>query len=286
MAVKFFGQYLLEKNIIKREDLLAALDFQKSKNMDFGECALAKGYIKDKDLANLTSAQKQVDMKFGEVAIKLNIMTPEQVEDVLTMQKNNHIFFGEALVEQGVITPAVLESELSLFKQDQSKYIIGDIKTPDGTKNPDAVKGMVDMTIKMFQRIARLQVKADDGYITDSEPADIFVLASISLHGSLKYEYALSLPREVSALIASAIIGEDIDNSATEMIKDGVKEFCNIVCGNIISKLSISGIEMDLSPPQEAVSSLNGYNFLRGRRAIYYPLVSFKGDGTLILIEG
>lgn len=286
MAVKFFGQFLLEKNIIEREELLGALEFQKSKNTDFGDCALAKGYITDKDLANLKSAQKQVDMKFGEVAIKLNIMTPEQVEDVLAMQKKNHIFFGEALVEKGIITSDILERELSLFKQDQSKYISGNIKTPDGIKHPDAVKSMVDMTQKMFQRIARLQVKVDDGFVTDSEPLISFLLASISLHGSLKYEYSLSLSREISAMIASAIIGEDVDNSATELIKDGVKEFCNIVCGNIISKLSISGIEMDLSPPQEAVSSGSGYNFLKGREAIYYPLVSFKGDSTLILIEG
>jgi len=286
MAVKFFGQYLLEKNIIKREELLEALEFQKSKNMDFGECAFAKGYITDKDLANLKSAQKQVDMKFGEVAIKLNIMTLEQVEDVLAMQKKNHIFFGEALVEKGIITSDILERELSLFKQDQSKYITGDIMTPGGIKNPDAVKSMVDMTQKMFQRIARLQVKVDDGFMTHDEPQKSFLLASISLHGSLKYEYALSLPLEISALIASAIIGEAIESSATGMIKDGVKEFCNIVCGNIISKLSISGIEMDISPPQEAVSSDSGYNFLRGRKAIYYPLVSFKGDSTLILIEG
>jgi len=287
MAVKFFGQFLLEKNIIKREELLDTLEFQKSKNMDFGECALAKGYITDKDLANLKSAQKQVDMKFGEVAIKLNIMTPEQVEDVLTMQKKNHIFFGEALVEKGIIASDILERELSLFKQDQSKYLTGNIIIPAGIKNPDAVKSIVDITQKMFQRIARLQVKVDDGFVTDSEPLMSFVLASISLHGSLKYEYALSLSREISALIASAIIGESIDNSATELIKDGVKEFCNIVCGNIISKLSISGIEMDLSPPQEAVSSGNVYNLLRGRKAIYYPLVSFKGDSAaLILIEG
>ena len=286
MAVKFFGQYLLEKNIIKREDLLETVEFQKSKNMDFGECALAKGYITDKDLANLKSAQKQVDMKFGEVAIKLNILTPQQVEDVLAMQKKNHIFFGEALVEQGIITSDILERELSLFKQDQSRYITGDIKIPDGIKNPDAVKTMVDMTQKMFQRIARLQVKVDDGFIAGIEPSNSFLLASISLHGSIKYEYALSLPLEISALIASAIIGESIENSATGMIKDGVKEFCNIICGNIISKLSISGIEMDISPPQEAVSSGNSYSFLKGRKAIYYPLVSYKGDSSLILVEG
>jgi len=285
MAVKFFGQYLLEKNIIKREELWDAVEFQKLKNMDFGECAFAKGYITDEDIANLKSVQKQVDMKFGEVAIKLNILTPEQVEDVLTMQKKNHIFLGEALVEKGILISDVVERELSLFNQEQSKYIASDIKTPGGIKNADAVKGMVDMTQKMFQRIVRLQVKVDDGFVTHDEPSKNFLLASISLYGSLKYEYALLLSREISALIASAIMGEDIDNSATELIKDGVKEFCNIVCGNIISKLSISGIEMDISPPKEAVSSDSGYNFLRGRKAIYYPLVSFKGDSALILIE-
>ncbi len=286
MAVKFFGQYLLEKNIIRPQDLVEAVEYQESKNQSFGECAMSKGYLTMEDVKKIQNEQIKTDMQFGEIAVKSGLLTPDRVEEILTIQKNNRIFIGRALVEKGFITREILDRELALFKEDQRKYVTGEIITPDGIENPEIVKDIVDMTQKMLQRLTRLNIKAGEGFITDAEPEKNFLLISVSLSGSHRYEYVFSSSHEISRLIASAFIDEEIQNDQTNIIADGVKEFCNITCGNIIAKLSLRGLIIDISPPEEVNFSANGYNLLKGREALYYTLTSPRGDSTLIVIGG
>lgn len=286
MGVKFFGQFLLEKNIIKPEELIKAVECQESRNLRFGGYALSKGYLTEKDIERIQNEQKRTDMQFGEIAVKLGILNSTQVKEILTMQKNDHIFIGEALAEKGFLTSDVLERELSLFKADQSQYITGEIIIPDSTENPEIVRDMADMTQKMLQRMAHINIKVDHGFISNEEPQRNFLLVSIRLSGSLKYEYAISSSLETSRLIASNIIGEEIKEESREVIADGVKEFCNIICGNIVAKIAKRGKTVDITPPKEVVYSVDGYHLIKGRRAIYYSLVSPEGDITLILVEG
>ncbi|MBI5050478.1 MAG: chemotaxis protein CheX [Nitrospirae bacterium] len=285
MAVKFFGQYLLEKNIIKPEQLIQAVDYQESRKLKFGEYALSKGYLTEKDIARIQAEQRRTDMKFGELAVKLEIITPAQVEEILTMQKNDHIFIGQAMVEKGFLTSQVLERELALFKADQSRYISEEITIPQGVDNPEIIKNIVDLTQKMLLRMAYLNVKLGSGYLSNKEPEKNFLLVSVHLHGSIQYHYAVSASQEMSKLIASKIIGEDIEDMTREVIADGVKEFCNIVCGNIIAKIAQKGKTVDISPPMEMVYSDKGYQLLKGKNAVYYPIVSPKGDLMLIVVQ-
>ena len=286
MGIKFFGQYLLEKNLIKPEHLIQAVEYQESKKLKFGEYALAKGYLTEKDIARIQAEQRRTDMKFGELAVKLGIITSAQVEEILTRQKNDHIFIGQALVEKGFLTSQVLERELALFKADQSRYISEEVTIPQGAANPDIIKDIVDLTQKMLLRVAYLNVKIGSGYLSNKEPEKNFLLVSVYLHGSLQYHYAVSASQEMSKLITSKIIGEDIEDMTGEVIADGVKEFCNITCGNIIAKMAQKGKPADISPPMEIAYSDKGYQLLKGKNAVYYPLISPKGEITLILVQG
>lgn len=286
MGVKFFGQFLLEKNIITPQQLIEAVEYQESRNLKFGEYALSKGYLTERDILKIQNEQRYTDLCFGEIAVKLNILTPVQVEEILTIQKNDHIFIGEALVIKGFLTADVLKRELSLFKADQSQYITGEITIPKGVENPEIVKDIVDLTQKMLLRMAYINVKVGNGYISNKEPQKNFILVSVFLSGSFKYQYAISTSFEISRLIASKIIGKDIKDESREVIADGVKEFCNITCGNIIAKIAQKGKTMDISPPVEVGYSHGSYHLVRGENAIYYPLISPKGDVTLILVKG
>lgn len=286
MGVKFFGQYLLEKKTITPQQLIEAVEYQESKNLKFGEYALSKGYLKRTDIIRIQNEQKRVDMQFGEVAVKLNILTPTQVLEILTMQKNDHVYIGDALVIKGFITKGVLERELALFKEDQSKYAAGEIHVPEGVSNPDIVKDVVNLTQKMLQRIAYLNIKVGEGFISTNEPEENYILVSVALHGTLNYIYGFSSSQEVARLIASSIIGEEVKDDTKDIISDGVKEFCNITCGNIIAKLSQRGKNVDISPPTEIVFENDGYHLVEGKKAVHYRLASPVGGSYLILVEG
>jgi CheY-specific phosphatase CheX len=285
VGVKFFGQYLLEKNIIKPHELIEAVEYQNLKNLFFGEYAISKGYLTQEDVERIKNEQRHLDMKFGEIAVRLGLLTPAQVEEILTMQKNDHVFIGEALVEKGFLTRDVLERELRLFKEDQKRYLTGNIIIPPGVRHPEIVREMVSITQKMLQRLSHLNIKINHGFIGNIEPKRNFLLISVILHGSAHYEYAFSTSQEMSRLIASAFINVDPQNEQTEILSDGVREFCNITCGNIIARLALQGKKMDINPPEEIVFSDDGYHLVRGRKAIYYPLISPVGESILILIE-
>lgn len=264
---------------------MQAVKYQAEKNLRFGQYAVAKGYLTEKDVEKIQNQQKSVDKRFGEIAQDLNILTRAQVEEILTMQKNDHKLLGRVLVKKELLTSEVVERELVLFKEDQSKYDLGDIVAPPGVRNPEIVREIVDLSHKMLQRMTNLNAKVKKGFISKDEPQRNFLLISIFLSGNLEYEYVLSMSNEISRLVTAAVLGSDTAGISRELISDGVKEFCNIVCGNIIARLSQKGRSVDISTPREIPFSDNGYNLVKGRNAIYYPIVSPKGDSALILIE-
>lgn len=285
MGVKFFGQYLLGKNVIKLHELTKAIEYRKQRQIDFGDCAISKGYMTREDLVTLKEKQKKVDLLLGEIAVQLTILTPAQVDDILDTQKTDNIYIGEALVKSGFMTNEDLQRELALFREDQSEYSTNELSVPENVVNPEIVREIVSLTQKLFNRVARLTVKIDNGYVTNEEPERNFLLVSISLTGIHQYEYCLSLSENLSKLVTSEITGETVMDNASELVVDGIREFCNIVCGSIIAKLSHKGKIMDISTPHVVEFSNGSYNLVKGRRTICYSLVSTEDKGTLMLIE-
>lgn len=285
MSVRFFGQYLLEKNIITTRQLIEAAEYQESRNLRFGEYAKSKGYLTDRDIHRIQAEQKRSDLFFGEVAVRLGILTVQQVSEILTMQRNDHIYIGAVLVQRGFITREALERELALFKEDQSKYSAGEVSVPAGAGNADAIKDMVNITMRMLKRMAGMNVKPGEGYLSANEPEKNFAVVTIVLSGSHRYEYILSVPLPAAVQIASGVIGENASGETDEVIVDGVKEFCNIVCGNIAAKMAQRGKDIDIYPPEEAVLHPDGYSLIRGRKAVCYPIASPEGEMVLMLVH-
>jgi CheY-specific phosphatase CheX len=276
----------LEKNIVTPEQLLEAVKYQEEHNLRFGDYAVKKGYMSKEAVATILIEQKRADMQFGEIAIKLNILTTEQVKEILTLQRNDHILIGEAIVKKGFVTEELLARELDLFMKDQSQYASSDISVPAGIEHPDVVRDIVALTQRMLRRIANIITKADAGIISYSEPGQNYVLIKIRLTGSVVYDYGFSAPREVSELITSGILGETVSGEARDVIADGVKEFCNIVCGNIIARMAQKGMTMDIHAPEEIANRGDGYRIVRGKKALCFTLSSAVGDVILILVGG
>jgi CheY-specific phosphatase CheX len=286
MSIKFFGQFLLENNVIIAEQLLEAVRFQESKNLKFGDYACSKGYLTEEDVERLQEEQKRTDMMIGELTVKLGMLKQGQVEEILTMQKNDHVFIGGALVQKGFITDEKLNEELERFKEDQKGYMPGEVSVPEDIEDPKTIRNFVDLTRKMLRRVAHLDVKVGEGHINVHEPEENYSVVSISFTGAMACEYVLSVSRETAAIIATGITGGDATNEPDDIITDGVKEFCNIVCGNIMAGMAKKGKTVDISPPSEAVLYPNGYNIIKRRKAVHYPMVSTEEELLLILIEG
>jgi CheY-specific phosphatase CheX len=234
----------------------------------------------------LQEEQRRTDNKIGELAVTLGMLTEKQVDEVLTMQENDHIYLGEALRQSGFISHDILHQELETFRDDQRDYIAGVISVPSGIKEHETVKAAVDLTRKMFKRIAFVEAKAGFGEPFSGEPEENYATISVNISGGTALDYVLSVPRSAAVAVASGLIEEDASEEDDDILIDSVKEFCNITCGSVMARMAKRGKRIHIDAPNEHKAESGKYEIVKGRNAARYPFISTAGNMQLFLIEG
>ncbi len=250
MAVKFFGQFLVEKGFITRENLLEALELQQATNLKFGEMAHAMGLLTSEDIERIHRAQLSEDLRFGDAAEKLGLLTPEQVQQVATRQSNSYLYIGRALVEIGALDADQLERYLREFQSDQAPYRMDHIDIPGDLAHSGLWEICADLTFKMLTRVAQLAHRAGPCRTVERlEPND--VTAALDLAGTAEGRYILSASAGVQAALARAILKqESVADEPPEVLDDTLAEFANIVCGNVAAKGGQLGFHVEIAPPE------------------------------------
>ena len=249
MAVKFFGQFLVEKNLVSREALLQAIELQDQKNLKMGEMAISMGYATLVEIERAHNAQMSKDMKLGDLLVEMGILTLNQLTDIITRQKNTHLYIGEALVLVGAISSEKLQQYLDEFKADQAQYVSDRIELPAGVANNLVWEMTADLTYKMITRVLDLQFRPGKCHIISNVDSN-FMMAAMDLSGDVEARYILSVSEPIQKSIAKAILREEsVDTEPAEILEDTVMEFVNVVCGNVAAKASQMGKIININPP-------------------------------------
>jgi CheY-specific phosphatase CheX len=285
MGIQFFGEFLIDRWVITRGQLLEALELQQYRNTKFGALAVEQGFIDRRQAEQINARQRSEDKRFGDLAVEMGLMTAEQVRTVLILQKNNYLYLGESLLELGHITEDILERELAIFEGEQARYAQEAVPVPEGVGGAAVVSASVDLTRKMFLRVVGTLVKVGDGRLGEPPPAepgvprpDYHLTVSVPLASSTPVRYLLSVSSEVAVQIASKILGQDATRESEALVEDAVREFCNIVCGNVAARLAQQGLDVDIGPP-ETHAELPAAD--EGRRVVSYPIK--VGEGAVDL---
>jgi len=280
MAVKFFGQFLVEKNIVTREALLRAIDLQDQKNLKLGEMAVAMGYITQDDIEKAHNAQMSKDMKLGDLLVEMNFLTLTQLNDVITRQRNTHLYIGEALVQVGAVASDKLQQYLADFKADQAQYVSDGIELPEGIANGKVWEMTADLTYKMITRVLDLQFRPGKSVLETTIKSN-FMIAAMDLTGDVEARYLISVSEGLQGTIAKAILREEsIADEPTEVLEDTVMEFVNVVCGNVAAKASQMGVIMNINPPTTIRPPAAGLPVPAGHKALSFPI--HVGDGEIM----
>ncbi len=256
MSVKFFGQFLLERGIVTRSHLVAAIRLQESRNLRLGDYAVRRGYLTEPQADQINQAQLTADKRFGELAIEMGLLTPEQVDELLILQQNDYILLGEALIDQNAIERSALDRELEAFKRDQTRYIIDEVVFPPGTKEPSLLAVPIDLTPKMLLRLLGIHGKLGAGESESRYPVERLVSVTISFTGSVKVDYTLSVSRDIAASVTEKIMGEPPLPGDDDVVTDSVKELANIICGNAAAKYAQLGRRVEIGPPSMGVPNI------------------------------
>ncbi len=284
MAVKFFGQFLVEQGIVAGEALLNAINLQDKSNLRLGEMAMEMGLITAADIQRAHNAQMSKDMKLGDLLVEMGFLTLAQLEDVITRQKNTHLYIGEALVQVGALTNSELQKHLDAFKADQAKYVSESIELPITSANGKIWEMTADLTYKMVTRVLGLQFRPGK-CIKTAAISPNFMLAAMDLSGDVDARYLISVSEGLQKSIAKAILSEDsVDDEPTEVLEDTVMEFINVVCGNVAAKASQMGVIMNINPPVTIHPPANGLPIPDGHTALSFPIHIQDGDTMELLL--
>lgn len=110
-----FGEFLLKKGLIKKEDILVARHVQEQTNKQIGELAIKQKLLSAQKVQQVLQQQKKTRKKFGEIAINLKILTRKQVKDLLKYQENFNIHIGEIFKYEGTLKGEQVEQEIQEF---------------------------------------------------------------------------------------------------------------------------------------------------------------------------
>lgn len=244
MGVKFFGTFLVERGVIKREQLLEALDEQRKSNLKLGEHAIRLGYLNPAQVEEIRKLQKREELRFGDAAIKLGYLNAEQVEKIITVQKSSHKLLGDILIEKGIITKDVLERELKLFETEQRIYMTETVFLPEGVKDRDVINMIVDLGKKFLLRTVDVNTKFGDFSFEDFQRRNEYD-TQVVISGSVNMKVVFAPPERFPDML----IKEYGLPPNPEIKKDSVAEFLNIVMGNAVAKLERLGKRIKISVP-------------------------------------
>lgn len=88
----------------------------------------------------------------------------------------------------------------------------------------------------------------------DKSVEEEVINAVMRFNGDIKGSFVLIFPIDIAVMAMESLLGEEIDRTDIETLKDGVGEFCNIITGSIKTALVDKGIEITFALPRKYIS--------------------------------
>jgi len=262
MSTRFFGQFLLERGRITSQQLLAALELQKSIPMPIGILALERGWLSATQITDILDQQKRKTSRFEELAVQLGYLTQAQVDELLQIQETSHrVRLGEALVLKGFITLESLERELKEYNKETEKFSSEVSNAFSALAHKDIVTTFTDLMLLMFTRFGKQDIIIERCESGQEKVRRFRWVISQKIAGeNVEFNCLLSVPPKLLLQMASTMLDDTI-SSADELALDASKEFVNIANGNACAKLSEYGVNLTMQPPEIYETTTTPYPF-------------------------
>jgi len=260
MYAQFLGNYLLNKEYVTSEQLIEALQYQKSVHLKMGVLAIHAGYMNAQQVEEVHIAQTRKDGRFGELAIEAGFLTEEQVSALLNSQKPDYLLLSQALVDKGYMTTSDFEKAM---KEYQEAYSISDSDFADeqNEKIAQLIQNFYELNGENSNLLAEYITLLFNNIIRfigkDFTPQKAIDLADYTANrcviqkiaGAFNAETAIDMDIETAIAFASRYAGEEFTDD-NEYVQASVEDFMNLNNGLYVVNLSNEySIESSLEPP-------------------------------------
>lgn len=230
MAVRFLGQFLLERGVITPAQLHAATTAQRACNPLLGELAVREGLLDAAQAQRINERQRSDDRRFGDIAMDLGLLQPAQVEALLARQKAARRLLGEILVEQGAIDPARLQAELAAHHADQDAASRALAMGVADHALAEFANGVIALCARLFPRLLDSHCQAAglaDAATLDACP----YVAHVRLEGEQPLFVGVACDRDTMHAMARAFLRIGPERCTDTLALDGLGEIASVLAG-------------------------------------------------------
>jgi len=268
MFSQFFGNYLLENDLIAKEELSEVLEVQDKARVKLGVQAVNLGYMAADEIDKVHAKQANQDKLFGEIAVEMEYLTEDELEEVLSAQKKEHLLMAQTLVDKGFMTLQELEKAFEGYKAENqlSEEEFQALKDNNVEKIVDAFLDFgsddidsfcKDYTVLLVNNLVRfISTKLRLKGLKMVEECDLDFGAYQVIEGDKTLFTAIRASEDefisFAKIYADEIYAGVEFDEVDELAQDSVAEFINLQNGIFLVNCSEDGIKLDMQP-QSAV---------------------------------
>lgn len=270
MFTQFFGNYLLNQNLVTPKQLIDGLQEKKNTRMKLGVLAINAGYMTASQVERVHEMQSKMDKRIGDIAVELGYMTDEQVMELLHSQPLGYLLLGQTLVDKGYMTNTQFEDSINSYKEKYSltddditsnevskiEKLITTLCDFSNTSNPALYEDYVSLLMNNLVRF----VGDDFTPLKPLEPKDLEKITGLKLSTQDiigEFSTGTSVLGDSKTLIefATRYAGEEI-TEMNEYVEASAQDFINLHNGLFTVNISNNQqIELKLTPPTPLVDA-------------------------------
>lgn len=248
MAVKFLGQFLLERGLITPQQLLAATEAQRASNPLLGELAVRQGLLGEAQARRINERQRAEDRRFGDIAMELGLLDAPEVEALLAAQKAGRKLFGQVLLELGVLDAETLEAALAEHRADReagSQALSSALASHPLGELADAASSLCT---RLFPRMLGAPCQAA-GVAAAVDALAWPCTAHVRITGARNLRVGLACDASTMHAMASAFLRIPPERCDTELAVDALGEIVNVLMGYVVRNALPDDADYRATPP-------------------------------------
>lgn len=257
MFSQFFGNYLLDKGKMTKEDFSSCMEYMKANRVKLGLVAESEGLITRRQSDELNQLQLQTDKRFGDLAIEKGYLTDADISHLLQLQGSPYLIFVQALEENRLFDRKETLKLLADFQQDcgLTNTALEAIKCGDFDRLlPTFVVTDNEMYLSLMSLALRNIVRFVSPYIRieTAQKVTEYSARYIALQRTVgAYNGFLGFASDTDSIltIANGYAGEYFEKPDMDAL-DSVGEFTNCINGLRATDLSYRDIPIDMLPPE------------------------------------
>ncbi len=288
MSDSFFGQYLLGKGILSREQFQKFSEMHRKNNQKIGELARQQGFLTSSDIEKIWLLQRKDERLFGKIALDLGLIDAKQLETLLDLQQQQHKNFFQILLESKYLPESVIKHELEQYKVDQeAKKCLFDLAWVENNMQAGKIIAtLISQTIRLTRLLGDIDIREGESQFDKKHLDDLDILVSDQLTGEKTFHYLFNATRNIVVAIGKGIMGQQDISFSEELLLDAGREFVNMVCGNAITKLAENRISMQISVPTvQKFKRRYYYRFSSKEEAVVVPCIVPEGAIEIAIVS-